>query len=74
VNAGLVVSLQVQKPDKAELIVGAFSQSASRGPESFEMTKVSFPLLDKRRCSISFGVSGKEDFFKHTCASMLVEA
>ena len=38
------------------------------------MAKISFPLLDKRFCSISFGVSGKEDFFKHTCASMVVKA
>jgi hypothetical protein len=38
------------------------------------MNEISFPLLDKWRCSISLGGSGKEDFFKHTCASMLVEA
>src|SRR5712671_1890924 len=38
------------------------------------MNEISFPLLDKWRCSISLSGSGKEDFFKHTCASMLVEA
>src|ERR1700687_1444586 len=38
------------------------------------MNEVSFPLLDKWRCSISLSGSGQEDFFKHTCASMLVEA
>jgi hypothetical protein len=38
------------------------------------MNKISLPLLDKWRCSISLSGSGKEDFFKHTRASMLVEA
>jgi hypothetical protein len=66
--------LQIQKPEKVELIVGAFSQGTARRAESAEMAKISFPLLDKRRCPVSLSVSGKEDFFKHTCASMLLEA
>jgi hypothetical protein len=37
------------------------------------MNEISFPLLDKRRCSISLSGSGKEDFFKHNRASMLME-
>src|SRR5271166_7175462 len=38
------------------------------------MNEIPFALFDKRRCSIFLSGSGKEDFFKHTCASMLVEA
>ena len=73
-NAGPVVSLQIQKSDKTELIVCAFPQGTSRGAEFLEMAKISLPLLDKRCRSIPMSVSGEEDLVKHACASMLVEA
>jgi hypothetical protein len=74
VTADPVLFLQIQKPDEAELIAGAFSQGASSAAESFEMNEISFPLLDERRCSIFLGGFGKEDFFKHLRASVLMEA
>jgi hypothetical protein len=74
VTADPLLFLQIQEPDETELIVGAFSQGASSGAESFEMNEISFPLLDERRCSIFLSGSGKEDFFEHDWASKLVEA
>ncbi len=65
---------QLQKAHQAQLIIGAFPQGRSSGACLPEMNEISFPLLNKWRCSISLSGSGKEDFFKHTCASMLVEA
>jgi len=38
------------------------------------MNEISFPLLYKWRCSISLNGSGKENFFKHNRASVLMEA
>ena len=73
-NADPVAFLQVQTPNKVELIVGAFAQDASRGAEFLEMAKIPRPRFGKRRRSIHLCGLGKEDFFKHTCASMLVEA
>ena len=69
-----VAFLQVQKAYKAQMIVGAFPQGRSSGAGLPEMNEISFPLLDKRRCSIFLSGSGKEDVVKHTCASMLMEA
>jgi DNA-binding MarR family transcriptional regulator len=65
---------QLQKAHQAQLIIGAFPQGRSSGACLPEMNEISFPLLNKWRCSISLSGSGKEDFFKHACASMLVEA
>ena len=73
-TADLVVSPQIQKSDKAELIAGAFSQGASSAAESCEMNEISFPLLGERPSSIFLGGFGKEDFFKHIRASVLMEA
>jgi hypothetical protein len=38
------------------------------------MNEISFALVDKWRSSILVSGSGKEDFFKHACASVRVEA
>src|SRR5215470_14336262 len=37
------------------------------------MNEISFPLLDKWRCSISLSSSGKEDLFKHDRVSISME-
>jgi hypothetical protein len=66
------MAIRRRSAHQVQLIIRTFPQGRSSGARLPEMNEISFPLLDKWRCSISLSGSRKEDFFKHIRTSMLM--